>query len=432
MRLTKDVSVIVLKELLRIFRNQNRELFLIEGIGSYAFVNQNDIIQLEITGNSDASVEKAHNFLLSTGLVENNTYQIENKNNEIFNEFLSANSILENDNKFFEFTLEIIVENDFKAQNQFKVGSKAYGEGLLGYGTYGWLIEYNGELCMLSNWHVLCPNGNNTALGTSVYINDNIEAKLIYFERINDSALNEWDFAIARINNPSDAIAQFSYNCNFEVPTKLEFSPNTNDIYATVGARPPHCSEGKFRGLSDVKVDYKNGRIYAFKDQMLFTKMSDPGDSGSIAFNKFSNAASSLIFAGNDRQSVGNPLYYYDNWEYRGTSITNLKKDNDYLNVPRFESSQMNSNIVENNPLINDTSSFKEVPRNIGGANRVSQIIDIPNNVGLSILDAKGEWLYIEVSLKGRACRGWTFGSSGKIWLDQPLPVPYSAGSIFG
>jgi hypothetical protein len=58
--------------------------------------------------------------------------------------------------------------------------------------------------------------------------------------------------------------------------------------------------------------------IRRFSDQLFFSKMTDPGDSGAVITEGRSNTVVGLNFAGDNLVSVANPLYQ-KSWSYIGT-----------------------------------------------------------------------------------------------------------------
>ncbi|AFV02639.1 hypothetical protein UNSWDHB_620 [Dehalobacter sp. UNSWDHB] len=65
---------------------------------------------------------------------------------------------------------------------------------------------------------------------------------------------------------------------------------------------------GKIRAInSTVKVNYGEGRILLFEKQIIASKMSEPGDSGSLVVD-FRNRAVGLLFAGSNQSTIINPI----------------------------------------------------------------------------------------------------------------------------
>lgn len=65
---------------------------------------------------------------------------------------------------------------------------------------------------------------------------------------------------------------------------------------------------GKIRAInSTVKVNYGEGRILLFEKQIIASKMSEPGDSGSLVVDH-RNRAVGLLFAGSNQSTIINPI----------------------------------------------------------------------------------------------------------------------------
>jgi hypothetical protein len=54
-------------------------------------------------------------------------------------------------------------------------------------------------------------------------------------------------------------------------------------------------------------INYGRGRLLRFENQILTTRMSAPGDSGSLVLD-LSNKAVGLLFAGSDTVTLLNPI----------------------------------------------------------------------------------------------------------------------------
>ena len=316
------------------------------------------------------------------------------------------------------FKTENFVGGRVVAQDGFAVGTQAWGRGLKGYGTYGWLIHFDGQLCALSNWHVFCPNGNDTPIGHDIFIDGNIEATLEFYEPVMETG-NIWDLAIARINNPSDAQRKYAYDCakSWPFPRRVEFSPKPGKKYRTVGAREPHCAEGTLLGIGSVEVDF-NGVTRSFIRQLVFEKITDPGDSGSVAVNIETTEVTGLLFAGDgSSRSYANPLYYYDNWDYKGTAVSKL--ENAYSSdVAAFDRISITGSIDK---ALEPNEDLLKVPRQIGGSRRHLGAMMFPfTRQSVKILDAHDDWLYVELTQGGyRGKKGWVHGAGNFVILDS-------------
>lgn len=212
---------------------------------------------------------------------------------------------------------EVVSDEDSLAILQVKPGSSAWGAGSDSSGTVGWNLILDYQLVCLSNNHIFCPAGNATPIGSLVTLNRNTFASLAFFEPVPSSAgVNVWDLAIATYHLPAHAEDHMRHcedGLEFPYPQTFASSVSVNDgeRYRKVGNRPPICRSGaRLSSISKVKVDYGGAvGVVWFTSQLVFEKMTDPGDSGCIITRESDNAVVGLNFAGSDRVSVSNPLY---------------------------------------------------------------------------------------------------------------------------
>jgi len=202
-------------------------------------------------------------------------------------------------------------------------GDTAWGETLPGQGTVGWSFVLNRVVVALSNWHVFCPNGNDTPLGWNLFLNNNLEATLSAFQALSKVG-NIWDYALGQYINASDALAEMRpCDDGSQEPYPMALSKGVvvgdGATYHKVGAREPICRTGTLNGVGSISVDYKSeGGVRVFDNQLIFSKMSDPGDSGSVIVRESDNTVTGLIFAGNDGETDANPIFQAG-WSYMGT-----------------------------------------------------------------------------------------------------------------
>jgi hypothetical protein len=199
-----------------------------------------------------------------------------------------------------------------------EAGAGAYGAGLAGTGTLGWSFVLDGKVVAVSNWHVLCPAGNATKIDTAAFArtsNGYYErvGALYEFEHVDDLAMNRWDFALLKYDDAAIPLAQMRQcadNSRYPYPTRLGFSEDLTPGAAVwkAGNRAPICREGAFQFVGSTKVNY-SGKLIWFTDQLFFSKMSDPGDSGSIIVDKKTVKVLGLNFAGSEKWTIANPLY---------------------------------------------------------------------------------------------------------------------------
>ena len=214
-----------------------------------------------------------------------------------------------------------IASNEWNTATVSSPGDTASPSGADYYGTAGWNIIYMGIPVCVSNYHVLCPQGNDTPLNTTrISLAGQNIASLYLFQPVDFGGAppyNVWDYALAAFDNEADAGTTMRPCDNgyvYPYPEILGSTANFGDTFYKVGARAPICREGKLTTVGTVFVNYDNlGNIGAwFNQQLIFDKMTDPGDSGAVIVSKSDNAVVGLNFAGNDDQTIANPIYQVD------------------------------------------------------------------------------------------------------------------------
>ena len=202
-------------------------------------------------------------------------------------------------------------------------GDPASGDPSSYYGTLGWNLYLNNVLVCLSNWHVFCARGNDTALGSPITINNHVEASLYVFQPLYSSG-NAWDFALAQYVQPSDA-AGVMRQCDDGgvMPYPGMLSPAGSVVldgsqYFKVGARGPTCRTGTLIGVGDRRVKYEDGFSRSFTGQLIFSKMTDAGDSGAVIVRQSDTTVTGLNFAGNNTETIANPIFLAG-WQRKGS-----------------------------------------------------------------------------------------------------------------
>ena len=213
-------------------------------------------------------------------------------------------------------------------------------------GTFGCLVQRNGERLILSNNHVLALT-NQAAIGDPILqpgpadggtsadkiatlldfvpidfgdtapdcpIANSVAAILNRLAEVSGSShrlqakkltegVNRVDAALARPLSPDLVRSDI-----------LEIGVPTGAAEATLGARVK--KRGRTTGLTTgyiqtidmtVQIDY-NGPIATFHGQLMATPMSQPGDSGSAVLDQ-QNRVVGLLFAGSDRSTMINPIH---------------------------------------------------------------------------------------------------------------------------
>lgn len=182
-------------------------------------------------------------------------------------------------------------------------------------GTYGWGFVVNGDAYALSNWHILCPEGNDSPLTTRVKLQYYDVATLAFFEPMQDTG-NVWDFAVAKLDDPNLLIGAFRENTARvklpeDYPLELaDSSLETGQWCYTVANKQPYYKWGRFTGVGAGSVEYDDGVERTFEAQLLFdAPLLMKGDSGCVAVHPDTTAVTGLFFAQDDANVLANPLY---------------------------------------------------------------------------------------------------------------------------
>ncbi len=288
---------------------------------------------------------------------------------------------------------------------QLESGTAARPEGAPYYGTYGGPIMVNGVLVAISNWHVFCRSGNNSTIGEKIQIDGKTAASLYDFEPVNEFGNNEYDIAFAEFDDPDDVEARFrecSSGSRLRFPRRLAWSVAFGEAHYTVGARSPTCGHGKLLGVANIRVKYGSGRVIPFSNQLLFSKMSDRGDSGSLVVDEERHEAVGLIFAGDDDSSYANFLPGYPGFLTRGSidlGATETLMSFSYQPAMR-EGGVLYSG---NKPMSMDmpfersgavpSIDRESFPRELIDPKKRLKLLDINDNYQVRILDVRGSWV---------------------------------------
>lgn len=193
-----------------------------------------------------------------------------------------------------------------------------------GYGTAGWNIFFDGVLCTMSCWHVFCFLDSDTPPGTKVNLKGNDIAEILAggHVRVRFQGIRNWlDMALARYDDPRQAGDRLRACGNGTVlpyPGQMASSVTAGDRLYKVGARQPVCRSGEFVRLGDVKIEYDNKEEALFYRQLVLTKMTGKGDSGSLAVRVSDNRIVGLNFAQTSTETLANPIFRLP-WTYQGT-----------------------------------------------------------------------------------------------------------------
>lgn len=197
-------------------------------------------------------------------------------------------------------------------------GGVSVGHYQITAGTIGSVVydKYRGYTLILSNNHVLANATNGTdsrarrgdpILQPGAYDGGTLSqdrlASLYRYVPLNDSGDNLVDAAVA-----------MPINTNLVTPVTIGIGQVNGTILPRLGMTIK--KSGRTTGLlygsilavdAVISVYYGEGRILAFKDQIITTNISAGGDSGSLVLNQ-DNWAVGLLFAGSSEVTVVNPI----------------------------------------------------------------------------------------------------------------------------
>ena len=251
---------------------------------------------------------------------------------------------------------------------------------------------FRGALVALSNWHVFCSKGNDTQFGHRIKLKNRNIASLYGYYDIYPNRSNLWDLALAHYDTHGDAISEVRLcedGHQYKYPMKLgeHVRLGRDKTFWKAGARTPICRKGHLIAVGSRVVKYPNcGWKVLFEDQLVFSKMTDPGDSGSIIVGLDDNLIYGLNFAGNEFETIANPLFKIG-WKYDG-----IRALDNGINIPMYSGGE--GIFCENDtPIRKDFPSYTDFfPQGIANANGFLCTQIEPNQYYL-IKEKHGVWL---------------------------------------
>jgi len=203
----------------------------------------------------------------------------------------------------------------------------------LPWGTLGWIVNLDGVDTGITCWHVI----NDAPVGWNIVAVDlNRTAGIVAEKEI------DYIFDFCKIQMTDQAIdtrlmAPCQDGLQRPAPTKLatDIEITTDHTYSKVGARQPVCLTGRFVSFGSATVRYDDG-LRSFNDQLYFTPMGGPGDSGSVIVSDSTNHSVGLLFAGDGTATLANPLYA-KGWTYRGTRVSDFGYELPVLTSPTLK-----------------------------------------------------------------------------------------------
>jgi hypothetical protein len=186
-----------------------------------------------------------------------------------------------------------------------------------GDGTLGWIFaDQGGTFYLVSNWHVLCGDGNRSILGQPIFSTSGtscVVARLSAFEPRQEDVPNTWDLAFGRVLS--------------HVEFTFRDCPKDRTPF---GRHPTHLSTdiepcGHYHRLSSATG--QSGRLLGvgrytldgcwFEDQLFFDAIDDSnnmgssGSSGSVIVHARTNTVTGLAMAHTMEFTEGGDEAYY-------------------------------------------------------------------------------------------------------------------------
>jgi hypothetical protein len=182
-------------------------------------------------------------------------------------------------------------------------------------GTLGSIVMRDGRYFLLSNSHVLAMCGKAKRGDIILYpgIDDggkktkDVIAKLADFVKLKKRGVNTVDTAIAEIDADriEEVMAKIRGIGLVKATTKPKIGMKVEKVGRTSGKTTGTVISSKFRPL---RLPYPEIGDISFEDQILITRFTKPGDSGSLVIDSKSKKAIGLHFAGAKGGSISAPI----------------------------------------------------------------------------------------------------------------------------
>ena len=222
-----------------------------------------------------------------------------------------------------EVAIELLAKRVRPASGGYSVGHYAITAGTLSTCVYDLGAAMPGRYYVLSNNHVLA-NSNNAVPGDAILQPGPYDggtnpadkiAKLTRFERIMffpptplashnnliDAAIAEGDF-----HDLNREIYWVGYLRGWLPRTAINVGL---ELHKT--GRTTNYTTGRVTAINaTVDVGYGGGKVARFRDQIITTPMSAPGDSGSMVSTRDGNLAVGLLFAGSNLSTILNQIQH--------------------------------------------------------------------------------------------------------------------------
>jgi hypothetical protein len=191
-------------------------------------------------------------------------------------------------------------------------------------GTFGCLVSFrggplSGRKFILSNNHVIA-NSNDANVGDRIYqpgpvdLGSNADriATLTRWVPLISDGENYVDAAIAEVEGGTTGWSELvaTYVKDIGVPSGATLEPVVGMHVEKSGRTTGHTAGRVEQVGVTARVSYRDSfpAPLVFRDQILLSPMSRPGDSGSVVFRASTREAIGLLFAGSERATLANRI----------------------------------------------------------------------------------------------------------------------------
>jgi len=193
-------------------------------------------------------------------------------------------------------------------------------------GTLGAAVNYQGAVHILSNWHVIYGPGGSD--GDPIIQPGRLDGGRLQTDVIARNVkgwLDQYrDMAIAKVRSPWQSFVADGSRCygKFGQPKSASVNMSVKKC-----GRSTRATTGFVRSInSTVRVSGYPGGARIFRDQIMTSGMSAPGDSGSIVCETQTNSPVGLLFAGSSSVTFANKIE-----RVLGTLLAADEKAKDFL-----------------------------------------------------------------------------------------------------
>lgn len=222
---------------------------------------------------------------------------------KVSKERLAKNAIIPPKIGNYRTDVQVIAQPRFQAGLPCGNGMTPGSSGM--WGTIGCLCVRDNKALILTNNHVAAlgdGRGNEIPLETKVFGGPNQDSIGILYDYLPLRSANEADCALVW-TDLGDRVA--SRHRAYE----MDPNPSFGNAVMKDGFRTGFTSGRYIGGISEVRVDNGRGGQIVQRDQMVFSKMSAPGDSGSLIVRQDNNQPVALLWGGDGVEfTYGTPI----------------------------------------------------------------------------------------------------------------------------